>query len=269
MNTYFELALIEKPGCKGLTKAEVMDLYDMLSQPEAYPVEIGDVDGNIAAIGFITPQAAEELQYEYGQDSELGQFISSILDDMEKESEDGTYLFKNLRIWMSRNEYLRLTDIPCKELTEEKNTTIEESDFDDTDIFRDPVIEKVDKHYTDCRIPKKVFDVFHNYLFYMPIDKEHCLSENETYTIVAKFDDGKYMEIRCHGVQYNDDERYTNTAWTEAVLFDENGAEISRAEPGKHLDGVWSLGDGNDIYTATINAFDDKEANEKLEVNTL
>jgi len=57
---------------------------------------------NSSAMGFITPQAAEELQYEYGQDSELGQFISSILDDTDKESEDGTYVFKDLRIWMSK-----------------------------------------------------------------------------------------------------------------------------------------------------------------------
>ena len=100
---YFEIALIEKPGCEGLTRTEVMDLHDMLSRPEAFPIEIGDINGNSSAIGFITPQAAEELQYEYGQDSELGQFISAILDDMTKESEDGTYVFKDLRVWMSRN----------------------------------------------------------------------------------------------------------------------------------------------------------------------
>ena len=100
----FEIALIEKPGCEGLTKSEVMDLHDMLSRPEAYPVEIGDVNGNSSAMGFITPQAAKELDYEYDQNSELGRFISSILDDMDKESEDGTYVFKELRIWLNRNE---------------------------------------------------------------------------------------------------------------------------------------------------------------------
>ncbi len=99
---YFEIALIEKPGCEGLTRMEVLDLHDMLSGPEAFPIEIGDVNGNSSAMGFMTPQAAEVLQYEYGQGSELGQFISSILDDMDKESEDGTYVFKDLRIWMSR-----------------------------------------------------------------------------------------------------------------------------------------------------------------------
>ena len=100
INPYYEIALIEKPGNEGLTRNEMLDLFDMLSRPEAYPIEIGDVNGNSTAIGFITPQAAEELQQEYGQDSELGRFISSILDDIDKESEDCTYTFKDLRIWI-------------------------------------------------------------------------------------------------------------------------------------------------------------------------
>lgn len=101
-NDYYEIVLLEKPGEAGLTLKEVMDLHDKLSRPEGYPFEIGDINGNSTAMGFITPQAAEELEFEYGQDSELGVFISSILGDMEKESEDGTYVFKDLRIWLNR-----------------------------------------------------------------------------------------------------------------------------------------------------------------------
>ncbi len=99
---YFEMALIEKPGNAGLTKSEVMDLHDMLSGLEGYPLEIGDINGNSTAMGFITPEAAEKLQFEYGQESELGRFISSILDDMNKESEDGVYEFRGIRIYLSR-----------------------------------------------------------------------------------------------------------------------------------------------------------------------
>jgi hypothetical protein len=79
-----------------------MDLHDMLSGLEGYPLEIGDINGNSTAMGFITPEAAEKLQFEYGQESELGRFISSILDDMNKESEDGVYEFRGIRIYLSR-----------------------------------------------------------------------------------------------------------------------------------------------------------------------
>ena len=99
----FDIALIEKPGTEGLTKSNVIDLFDMLEETEAYPIEIGDVNGNSSAMGFITPQAAEKLNYEYDQDSELGQFISSILDCMREETDDGIYKFKDLNIWLSRD----------------------------------------------------------------------------------------------------------------------------------------------------------------------
>ena len=102
MDTFFEITLIEKPGLAGLTRAEVNDLHDMLSSLEAYPIEIGDINGNSSAMGFITPKAAEKLEYEYDQNSDLGKFISAILDDMDKESENGQYEFNGLRIYMSR-----------------------------------------------------------------------------------------------------------------------------------------------------------------------
>lgn len=103
MEKYYDVTLIEKPGNAGLIRNEVIDLMDMLNSLEGFPLEIGDINGNSSAMGFITPTAAEKLQYEYGQDSELGQFISSILDDMNKESEDGTYEFQGLKVWMSRD----------------------------------------------------------------------------------------------------------------------------------------------------------------------
>ena len=101
-DAYFEIALIEKPGIEGLTRSEVMDLMDMLSRPEGLPIDICDTNGNSSAMGFITPQAAEELEWEYDQNSDLGSFISDILDDMDKESEDGTYVYNDLRIWLNR-----------------------------------------------------------------------------------------------------------------------------------------------------------------------
>lgn len=102
MEKYYDIVLLEKPGNAGLIKTDVIDLMDMLNSLEGFPLEIGDINGNSSAMGFITPQAAEKLSYVYDQESELGQYIASILDDMNKESEDCTYTFNGLRIWMSR-----------------------------------------------------------------------------------------------------------------------------------------------------------------------
>lgn len=99
----FDIVLLEKPGNNGLNIKEVISLYRLMPKGEAlaYPFEI--VGESSSAEGFITEYAAEELDFEYDKDSGLGVFISSILNDMEKESADGTYEFEGLRIWMRRD----------------------------------------------------------------------------------------------------------------------------------------------------------------------
>ena len=95
----FGITLVEKPNVDGLTKAEVMEMYDQMDGDEAYPLEIGGSE--TSAMGFITPEAAEILDYDY-EDSGLNDFVSVILNDMNNESEDGTYEFRGIRIHLSR-----------------------------------------------------------------------------------------------------------------------------------------------------------------------
>lgn len=96
---YFGITLVEKPNVDGLTKAEVMEMYDQMNGDEAYPLEISGCE--TSAMGFITPEAAEILNYDY-QESGLNDFVAVILDDMNNESEDGTYEFRGIRIHLSR-----------------------------------------------------------------------------------------------------------------------------------------------------------------------
>ena len=95
----FGITLVEKPNVDGLTKAEVMEMYDQMNGDEAYPLDISGCE--TSAMGFITPEAAEILDYDY-QESGLNDFVAVILDDMNNESEDGTYEFRGIRIHLSR-----------------------------------------------------------------------------------------------------------------------------------------------------------------------
>lgn len=95
----FDAVFLERPETTGLTKPEMMDLYDMLDENEAYPLEIGNPNGSSTAMGFITSTAADLLGHAYG---EMTGFIQSILGDVKKESEDGCYEFRGLRIYLSR-----------------------------------------------------------------------------------------------------------------------------------------------------------------------
>ena len=97
--TTFDIVLLEKPGVEGLTKSEVMDLYNMLKHPEGYPIEIENVDGESSAMGFITPNAAYQLKYEYNM---IKKKIGEILADMNLENENGVYRIENLDVYLSR-----------------------------------------------------------------------------------------------------------------------------------------------------------------------
>ena len=88
----YDAVLIEKPGELGLTKAEVMDVYDSLNGDEAYPIEIYNCGGGSSAMGFISTIAAETIDYDY-EASGLNKLIGEIL---------GVYEFKGLKIFLTR-----------------------------------------------------------------------------------------------------------------------------------------------------------------------
>ena len=96
-----------------------------------------------------------------------------------------------------------------------------------------------------------------------PSNRDECLSEDATITYTARFDNGYQMDIKCCGVQYHEGE--TNTAWTEAVLFDANGCEICFSEPSDEYFGMWELEADGDTYIVYVKSVKEKrrEAFEK------
>lgn len=96
----FGIALKEKEIMSGLTRNDIIELFDMLNNVEAYPIELEAREHECSAMGFITPEVAELFNYDY-EESGLHDFIANILDDMENESDDCDYEFKGIKIWLS------------------------------------------------------------------------------------------------------------------------------------------------------------------------
>lgn len=94
-----DVACWEKPVGEGLTKQEVMSLYDILKEGEALPLEIDNPNGTSVAIGFIAMASAENMNYDFYA-LKLG--IESILEDMEKESDSGCYSFLGCDVFLTR-----------------------------------------------------------------------------------------------------------------------------------------------------------------------
>ena len=70
-------------------------------------------------------------------------------------------------------------------------------------------------------------------------------SEDETIVTTVKFPDGKEMDIKCCGCQ-------DEASWTEAVLFDQNGAELCSSEPYGDYLGRWELTYEGNTYLAEV-----------------
>ena len=73
------------------------------------------------------------------------------------------------------------------------------------------------------------------------------MGEDDTYTETVTFSNGYQMDIKCCGTQ-------DDVAWTEAVLFNEHGVQISFTEPSDEYDGEWELedNDGNQYHVDVV-----------------
>lgn len=97
----YDVVLIEKPFFEGISFLEIKSLFNLLLTDEVYPIEIQS-NCESSAMGFITSEAADKIDYAYETNTYFADFIRDILDDMKNESEDHTYEFKGLKIWLGR-----------------------------------------------------------------------------------------------------------------------------------------------------------------------
>lgn len=73
-------------------------------------------------------------------------------------------------------------------------------------------------------VPADTAKLIDRYIGVNPTSEDDCLSIDETIRYTADFDNGVEVDVKCCGVDYDDGPDAINTAWTEAVLF-ENGYE--------------------------------------------
>jgi hypothetical protein len=90
LNKEYNIALLEKPLDEGLSKSEVMNLFDMLSGVNAIPIEIQGEHST--AMGFINLTDAEFMNYDY---TKLEDFVKSVLNDMNNENDNCEYEVEN------------------------------------------------------------------------------------------------------------------------------------------------------------------------------
>lgn len=72
-----------------------------------------------------------------------------------------------------------------------------------------------------------------------PTCASDCFGEDETYTHSVTFPDGCFVCVDICGVRYEEDS--DNLPWTQAVLYNKDGCEITYTEPEGDFFGEWYL----------------------------
>lgn len=92
----YDVVLMERPLDDGLTKNEI---FELLEKTDGSIIPLDIVGDYSSAMGFITLDAADQLNYDFDAISE---YVKTIINDMENESEDCTYKFDVCTIWLTR-----------------------------------------------------------------------------------------------------------------------------------------------------------------------
>lgn len=105
----FGIVLKEKEFFDGLTIKDVNELFPLLDDDHAYPIEIYAKEHECSAMGFISTKCAEVVGYDYTSSGALNlhgvklhDFVASILDDMDNETENHEYEFGDIKIYLNR-----------------------------------------------------------------------------------------------------------------------------------------------------------------------
>lgn len=83
-----------------------------------------------------------------------------------------------------------------------------------------------------------------------PETESDCFGEDESITYSATFQDGCRMCVDICGVQY--EEGSSNLPYTQAVLYDQTGNQLSYTEPSDGIDGPWELEANGNTYVAVV-----------------
>lgn len=85
-----------------------------------------------------------------------------------------------------------------------------------------------------------VAEKIQKYLDVEPENEEECLGEDDKFDYEVTFPNGNRMAVQVCGVQYKDDGS-SNTAWSQAVLWDEKGHELTFTDVCYDFLGEWEL----------------------------
>ena len=89
----------------GLSKASYMELLNMVSGDNVLPIDLEADSVEAFAIGFISTEAADALNYDYDG---LQTYLSMIMGDISKENDNCEYSYNGLSVYMGYERFRNL-----------------------------------------------------------------------------------------------------------------------------------------------------------------
>lgn len=100
-------------------------------------------------------------------------------------------------------------------------------------------------------IPEVEAEAIDRFLNENPKSEDECLSMDDTMSYTADFGNGIEVDVKCCGVDYDGSEDAINTAYCEAVLF-QNGYEQDCVEGDNDFFGDWEFESDENEYTVHV-----------------
>lgn len=138
----------------------------------------------------------------------------------------------------------------------------------------DPETRSAKNFYATVMVEQEVIDRINHYLN-DPLTYDDHLDEDDTISADVRFPDGRLMSMDCCGVEFQgsyddedgddeeNDENYDSNAYTQAVLFDADGRQLTYLEPSYDFEGEWPIDYEGQHYEANIVPTDETRRSEE------
>lgn len=83
-----------------------------------------------------------------------------------------------------------------------------------------------------------------------PSSEKECFGENQKHIVSVVFENKYKMYIDVYGCKF--EENGKNTAWLQAVLYDENNIELKSSSPEIYYSNEWIIDYNGDEYIINI-----------------
>lgn len=117
-NDRYDIAVYQTDN--GLSKASYVELLDIVDDDNVLPLDLEANGTEASAIGFISTEAAETLNYDYDG---LQTYLSMIMGDISKENDNCEYSYNGLSVYMGyerlRNKGEKISDLDFEQFERE------------------------------------------------------------------------------------------------------------------------------------------------------